>query len=222
MTGTALDKTWLEPDECPSEPYLGSSDSLLARTADAVLILDTATLPVHSVYLCHGVLAEALTLALEDKQARGSHSLLQVPVPECSTDDLVLLLRLLYSQRPEEVAKIMTFEQLQSVGLVADKLGYQTMLAVVEMGLLSVCRVLTPAVWEATPHAFQECLTQDTVFVLLDWAERVGSEQVAKLCGTFLGMHSVTMTGSTKHLAFAAAMGAYHSRVRDCRVELPF
>ena len=108
MPGTALDK-------CPSEAYLGSPNSLLARTADAVPILDRATLPVHSVYLCHGVLAEAVTLALEDKPSE--RSLLHVPVPDCSTDDLVLLLRLLYSQRPEGVATSRTFEQLQSVGL---------------------------------------------------------------------------------------------------------
>ena len=79
---------------------------------------------------------------------------------------------------------------------------------------------MPPAVWEAKLSGFQKCLSQDSVYGLLDWADTVGSGQVAQLCGTFLGVHSAK-TGGT-NFAFAAAMSAYNSRTLSCRVDLPF
>ena len=207
-----------ETDLCPNEAYLGSSESLLTRTADAIVVLADGKLPVHRAYLCHGVLAEAIVLALDEQTAGG---LLRIPVPGCSIESVVPFLRLLYSQKAAETAKSMTVEQLQTAGLTADRLGFKDTLGVVEQGLLSVCRVKTPS-WKVTAAGFEKCMSEKIAFGLLEWAEAVGSCHVAELCGAYLGLRDPIQTESARSSAMQAAMEAYLAMYRGTEHYLCF
>lgn len=189
------------------EAYLGSADGVLARTADAIVVVDKEELPVHMTYLCHGALQEAVLLGLNQDPRQKP---LQIPVPGCRAQDFVQFLRVLYSLSSEKIAEAMTLEQLQTAGLVADRLGYRDTLREVEVGLLSkVCGV--GAGW-TIPHNSIFYITAAKATHLMEWAATVGSIRIAMLCGAYMGINGVQANPNAMAACVQTAMFAVQNK----------
>ena len=187
--------------------YLGASAGPAARTADAVVVLRDGELPVHSARLCFGVLEEAVALALDCKQPQKP---LCISIPTHCKADFVLFLRLVYSLRPEELARGMDLADLLTAGLVAHLCGFVDTLAVIEGGVLGKFCTLDG---DFIKYAAAAKNTQQ----LLDFAETVKSENIAAACGV-----SIALCFRQPDVPFAlrAAFQACKQKCKDQAVRL--
>ena len=212
-------KTVTDPPPSPAKAYIGPADGALARTADAVIVLDDSEgeLPVHMAYLCHGALHDAVILAL-DKTLRDDR--FRIRVQGCSRDSVILFLRLLYSLRSDETAKAMKIEELKSAGLVADRFGFKDILSAVEVGLFSKL-VRGGAAWTMTAEHTSMLFgtTAEKVLQLAEWAEAVSSMKIGRLCGYWLGLKGFKVSDA-KTACMLAAMQAHHWKGSDATLHI--
>ena len=126
-----------------SKPNTGETSSLtwahcntlqLTRDGDILLVLDSgAAYPAHSVYMKHSfpVLAEAIAL----DSPRDSR--LRIPIPGTTAEDLLLLLRAVYSHFSSLLELLRAdMSSLWSVGRLSDQLGCRQVLQQIDWVLV--------------------------------------------------------------------------------------
>ena len=186
-----------------SSLYLGPPDQVFARTADTSLELEDGVLPAHKAYLCtDNVLGEAVGLGLRQQGSAGVH--LRLPLPGCRQAETAQLLRMLYSHNRWDFAKTLSLEELQSIGLLADRFSMAYIKEAIEDAVLALCGGPTGC----DPDFPSTCLTIGNIFQLVEWAEAAQSDSVAILCGRYLAAHVMELpsTLSPKQLVLASAI----------------
>ena len=173
-----------------AELYLGPADSPCARTTDATVFLHDGELPVHVSYLCHGVLEETVSLALEKGHSPGDP--LKIPLPGCSTAQVAPVFQLLYSLRADEAADGMSMANLMRAGLIADSFSFTATRAVVEQAVPGKC--IKRQVISLDADSLTSAISEENVQSLLMF-ETIESGRVAKLCGMYHGKCSLLSRG---------------------------
>ena len=193
----------LKAADTTAEPY--PPDSVLARLADVVLELDDGQLSAHADRLCHGALEEAVSLAMAKRQLPNVQ--LQIPFPGCSKKDVFPFLRLVYSLKPEDTARVMTLEDLRLAGQTADRFGFSHVVETVENGLLRVFY------GQAVPQVsfITSAISLENVFLPLSWADKIRSRKIATMCGAYIGANYQQCRDCDlpEAVAFYAAMRSY-------------
>ena len=153
------------------------------------------------------MLEEAVALALDCRQPQKP---LCISIPTHCKADFVLSLHLVYSLRPEEIARGMDLAHLPTAGLVAHLCGFVDTLAIIEGGVLGkVCTFDGDYIKNASAAKN----TQQ----LLNFAETVKSANIAAACGV-----SIASSFGQPDILFAlrAAFQACKQKCRDQAVKL--